>query len=103
MTASLKTSLTVNGKAVELNEYAHNYLTNIVVCAVSMLKGYEEINSLTFTFEGDKATLTINGKPIPLVRYPRVALIGTFKGTVSSLKDTGNIETMEIEIRDSKP
>ncbi len=95
------TRLTVNETPVELNEFAHGFVTNIVVCAVSMLKGGQHVRTLIFNLVDDQPHLVINDRAVPLSPFPRDALRGTFKGMVSSLKGISKIESLRIEIRDS--
>lgn len=39
MPAKYETVLKVNDVQIDLNEFAHQFITRIVICAVSMLKG----------------------------------------------------------------
>jgi hypothetical protein len=100
MPDNLETRLTVNETPVELNEFAHGFITNIVVCAVSTLKGGQDIQTLIFKLIDDKPSLVINEKVVPLSPFPRDALRGTFKGMVSSLKGVNKIDSLRIEIKD---
>jgi hypothetical protein len=99
MDVNFKTNLTVNAVNVDLNEFAHGFVTNIVICAVSMLKGGEDVKSLFFTLENHKPNLVINGKTIPLSSFPRDALVGTITGMVSTLKGITHIESISITIK----
>ena len=98
MSAKLETKLIVNNTPVDLNEFAHEYVTRIVVCAVSMLKGGSDVNKLVFDLENNKASLTINDKEVPLSAFPRDALVGTFTGVASSLRGVREINHLQIII-----
>ena len=99
MIADLQTKLLVNETPVDLNEFAHQYVTSIVICAVSLLKGGENVKYLVFNLENQKPKLKINDKVIPLSPFPRDALVGTFTGMVSSLKGVNGIDRLRIEIK----
>jgi hypothetical protein len=99
MPAKLETSLKVNDTPIDLNEFAHNYITQIVICAVSMLKGGQNVSSLAFNLEGKKVSLIINEKPVPLTPFPRDAVIGTFTGMASSLRGVREINKLQIDIK----
>jgi hypothetical protein len=100
MPANLETRLMVNELPVELNEFAHGFITNIVVCAASMLKGGQEIQTLSFALVSDKPSLIVNDKVVPLSPFPRDALRGTFRGMVSSLRGVDKIDSIRIEMKD---
>jgi hypothetical protein len=102
MDVKFETRLFVNNKRVELNEFAHQYVTNIVLCAVSMLKGGEKVNTLAFTLDGGQTGLVINNVSIPLSPFPRDALRGTFSGMASSLRGVNEINNLRIELRQGK-
>ena len=98
MSAKLETKLMVNNTPIELNEFAHDYITRIAICAVSMLKGGADVRSLVFDLEGDKPSLVINEKTVLLSAFPRDALVGTFTGMASSLKGVHEINRLQITI-----
>jgi hypothetical protein len=98
----LKTQLKVNNSPIDLNEFSHEFITRIVICAVAMLKGGTEVKSLIFSLEGDKVSLIVNEKTVPLSAFPRDALIGTFSGMVSSLKGVDRLNranNIQIQIK----
>jgi hypothetical protein len=99
MTLKRETELFVNDQKIDLNEFAHGYVTNIVICAVSMLKGGENVKSLIFKLENRQPKLTINEKVIPLSPFPRDALMGTFTGMASSLKGVSRVDNLRIVIK----
>ena len=99
MTPKRETELFVNDLKIDLNEFAHGYVTNIVICAVSMLKGGENVKSLIFKLEKHQPQLTINENAIPLSPFPRDALTGTFTGMVSSLKGVSRIDNLRIVVK----
>lgn len=99
MTPRREAELWVNDQKVGLNEFAHGFVINIVICAVSMLKGGENVNSLVFNLEKRQPQLIINEKTVPLSPFPRDALVGTFTGMVSSLKGVSSIDNLRIVIK----
>jgi hypothetical protein len=96
MSVKYETTLKVNETAIDLNEFAHEYVTRIVLCAVSMLKGGTDVKELAYTKDGNKTALVINGKPVPLSAFPRDALLGTFTGVASSLRGVNQINKLAI-------
>jgi hypothetical protein len=98
MDAISETKLSVNNVRIELNEFSHQYVTKIVLCAVSMLKGGDQVKTLVFTLEGDKTGLVINDAIVPLSPFPRDALRGTFSGMASSLRGVDKINSLRIEM-----
>jgi len=99
MTPVLSTRIFVNNENVSLNEFAHSYMTKIVICAVSLLKGGQNVEKLSFLLENKAASLTINDRNVPLSPFPHAALIGTFSGMVSSLRGIDKIDKLNIEIK----
>jgi hypothetical protein len=99
MTANFQTKLTINSKPVDLNEFAHGYVTNIVLCAVSMFKGGENVKDLLYTIDGKNSRLVINGKPVILSAFPNSAFFGTVTGMVSSLRGVNIVNTLIIDMK----
>jgi hypothetical protein len=99
MPDKFKTQLTVNDMPVELNEFAHQFITNIVICAVSILKGGEDVKTLNYSIVGSKIDLVINDKRIPLTPFPKAAVTGTITGMVSSLRGVNKIDNLILEIK----
>jgi len=99
MQAKLETKLVVNGIPIELNEVAHKFLTNIMICAVSMLKGGNNVTTLDYSLDGDQVSLIINDQIIPLSPFPRDAVKGTISGMVSSLKGVHKIDSLQVKIQ----
>jgi hypothetical protein len=99
MAAKFETKLIVNNTPIDLNEFAHEYVTRVVICAVSMLKGGADVKSLVFDLEGNKADLVINDKVVPLSAFPKDALVCTFTGVASSLRGVHEINRLQITIQ----
>jgi hypothetical protein len=99
MDSVYETRLLVNAADIDLNEFAHQYLTKIVLCAVSMLKGGTDVKELVYTLEGGKTGLNINSAAIPLSPFPRDALRETFKGVALSLRGVDKIDSLKIEMK----
>jgi hypothetical protein len=99
MPVKYETILKVNEVQIELNEFAHEFITQIVICSVSMLKGGEAVTELVFNLEGNKPSLIINRRTVPLSAVPRDALVGTFTGMVSSLRGVNRVDKLEIELK----
>ncbi len=98
MSDTFKTTLTINNLPIDLNEFAHQFITRIVICAVSMLKGGEDVQTLSYSLAGSKTELRINGQQVPLTPFPKAALNGAITGMVSSLRGVNKIENVTIEI-----
>ena len=102
MNKAFETRLLVNNLPIDLNEFAHQYVTSIVICAVSTLKGGENVETLVYNMDGAQTGLTINGLPVPLSPFPRDALQGTFSGMASSLRGVNKIDSLRIEMEPVK-
>jgi hypothetical protein len=89
--------LQVNKQPVELNRFAEHFLVNVTICAVSSLKGAEEINTLEVHYEGISLTIGVNGKTLPLSEFPHRVITSTLKGLISSLKGIEKIESFTIK------
>jgi hypothetical protein len=98
MDAAFETSLFVNNIKIELNEFAHGYVTQIVLCAVSLLKGGKDVKTLVYSLDGNSSSLTINNLSVPLSPFPRDALRGTFSGMASSLRGVDKVNSLRIEM-----
>ena len=97
--SELKTTLTVNDKAIELTEYPEEFLTQTVLAAVATLKKVDEIKDLEVSFSNAKTTVTVNGKTIPLGPFPATVIAATFCGLVSALKGVDQeLESFKIKI-----
>jgi hypothetical protein len=99
MPIKYESELRVNDLQIDLNEFAHEYVTRIVLCAVSMLKGGADVKELSFNLEGNKPDLVINHKTVPLSAFPRDALVGTFTGMVSSLRGVDKVKRLQIRMK----
>jgi hypothetical protein len=99
MAVNFKTKLTINSNPVDLNEFAHNYVTRIVLCAVSMFKGGENVKELYYSIKGQESELVINDIPVVLGSFTKPALFGTVTGMVSSLRGVNKVDTLKIEIK----
>jgi hypothetical protein len=99
MADNFQTKLMINSRPIALNEFAHGYVTRIVICAVSMFKGGENVKELIYTIDGKESDLIINGKHISLSPFPNGALFGTISGMVSALRGVNQLNTLKIEIK----
>jgi hypothetical protein len=94
-----QTKLTINSKSIDLNEFAHGYITGMVICAVSMFRGGEDVKELVYDIEGKKSNLVINGKQVILSQFPNDAFWGTVTGMVSALRGGNKVDTLKLEIQ----
>jgi hypothetical protein len=94
-----QTKLIINFKPIDLNEFAHEYVTRMVICAVSTFKGGENVKDLLYIIEGKKSDLVINGNPVVLTAFPKDAFFGTVIGMVSALRGGNNVDTLKLEIK----
>ena len=99
MTVKYETILKVNDVQIDLNEFAHEFITRIVICAVSMLKGGSDVKELVYTMEGNKTALVINNIAVPLSAFPRDALVHAFTGMASSLRGVNQVNKLNIEMK----
>jgi hypothetical protein len=93
-----QTKLTINSKSIDLNEFAHEYVTDVVICAVSKFRGGENVKELVYDIEGKKSNLIINGKQVILTPFPNDAFWGTVTGMVSALRGGSKVDTLKLEI-----
>ena len=99
MTKNLETTLIVNTKTIELSPFPADFLTNVVLAAVSSLKGGEVITSLELYLKEDEVQITVNGKPLIIIAFPNDVIVNTLTGLVSTLKGVEKIETIQITIK----
>jgi len=99
MEKNLGAELTVNNISTELNPFVEEFLTRIVVGAVSCLKGAEDIGNLELYLEQGDVKLVVNGNEIPLTPFPRDVITNTIIGLVSSLKGVGKIDRLKISVK----
>jgi len=99
MDKNLGSTLEVNGASVEINHFVDQFLTRIVVGAVSSLKGGEDMHRGELFLEGGNLTINVNGDELPLTPFPEDIITNTITGLVSSLKGIGKIDSLKIKIR----
>jgi len=99
MDKNLGAELAVNNVSVELNPFAEQLLTQIVVGAVSSLKGAENIRDLELYLERGDVKLFVNGSELPLTPFPSDIIANTITGLVSSLKGVGKIDSLKINVK----
>jgi hypothetical protein len=98
MEMNLKTELEVNNVPVELNPFVHEFLTRIVVGAVSSLKGTGDIQNLEMHVERNEVKIVVNGNELPLTLFPKEIIKSTIIGLVSPLKAVDKVDSLKINI-----
>jgi len=99
MEKNLKAELEVNNVSTELNPFVEEFLTRIVVGAVSCLKGAENIRDLELYLEGGDVKIVVNGNELPLTPFPTDIITNTITGLVSSLKGVDKIDSLRVKVR----
>lgn len=99
MESKLGTQLEVNNQSMELNPFVAEFLTRIVVGAVSSLKGAESIQNLELQLEQGNVKLSVNGNELHLTPFPKEIITNTVMGLVSSLKGVDKIDSVKINLR----
>ena len=99
MEKNLKAELDINNVSVELNPFVEEFLTRIVVGAVSSLKGTENIRDLELYLEGGDVKIVVNGNELPLTPFPTDIITNTITGLVSSLKGVDKIDNLKVKVR----
>jgi len=99
MDKNLGAELEVNNVSIELNPFAEQFLTRIVVGAVSCLKGAENIRDLELYLERGDVKLVVNGNELPLTPFPTDIINNTITGLVSSLKGVDKIDSLRVTVR----
>ena len=93
-----RTVLNVNEREISLNEYARKYLTNVVICAVSMLKGGQNVVTLHYVINSGESNLIINDQKIEMIPFLTNALKGIVSGITAALKGVEEIDTLTLDI-----
>jgi len=99
MGKNLKAELEVNNVSVELNPFVEEFLTRIVVGAVSSLKGAENIQELELYLERGDVKIVVNGNELPLTPFPADIIANTITGLVSSLEGVDKIDNLRVKVR----
>ena len=99
MPAEIEITLTVNDSPIELNEFAEQYLVNVVIGAVSTLRGFEVVYSMDISLKGEEVRVILNGNELSLTPFPNDIIAGTLTGMVSSLRGVDRIVSLRIELQ----
>jgi len=99
MGKNLKAELEVNNVSVELNPFVEEFLTRIVVGAVSSLKGAENIQELELYLERGDVKIVVNGNELPLTPFPADIITNAITGLVSSLEGVDKIDNLRVKVR----
>jgi len=99
MENNLKAELEVNNVSVELNPFVEEFLTRIVVGAVSSLKGAENIQELELYLERGDVKIVVNGNELPLTPFPADIIANTITGLVFSLEGVDKIDNLRVKVR----
>jgi hypothetical protein len=83
-----RSSLTVNGKDVELSGFPEKYLRKTICGAASSLENVGDIENLDMTLSFGKVKLSVNNNDIALKPFPKLIIANTVIGIVSTLKGT---------------
>ena len=81
-----------------MNRFVEEFLSHTTVGAVTSLRGAENIRKLEIHQKKGNVEITVNGSQIPLTPFPNDIISNTLSGLVSSLRDVGDIESMDISV-----
>jgi hypothetical protein len=100
MEKKYKAHLSVNGNAIEVNEFTEEFLARVTVGAVTTLKGVEYIRTIDVNQDRGDVVVKVNGEEIELTPFPNDVIANTLKGLVSTLKgiDKGNINKIDVKV-----
>jgi len=81
-----------------MNRFVEEFLSHTTVGAVTSLRGAENIRKLEIHQKKGNVEITVNSSQIPLTPFPNDIISNTLSGLVSSLRDVGDIESIDISV-----
>ena len=99
MTITYETELIINDKPMELTEFPADFLTNVVLAAVSSLQGGDDVKTLELSQSEGTTRIVANGQTLTLSPFPHGAITNTINGLLQTLKGVKEIQTLSIKIK----
>ena len=91
--------LLVNDEEIDLTPFPAEFLTNVVIAAVSSLKDVDDIENLELYVDGGNTKIVVNNEIIPITAFPNDYVANTINGLLSTLRGVDNIKTAKIDIK----
>jgi len=96
--ASKKVELSVNYVPVNIEDFVQQFIASVITGILGALKGYREEKDIRLSIDDDVVDITLDSDVIQLNPFVNTFVRNTVIGMVSSLKDVGQIERLEIII-----
>jgi hypothetical protein len=96
--ASKKVKLFVNHVPVDIEDFVQQFIEAVIKGILGALKGYREAQDIRLSIDGDTVDITVDSDVIQVNPFVSAFVRNTVIGMVSSLKDVGQIERLEIII-----
>lgn len=100
MEKNYKSTLQVNNRSIDLNEFVEQFLARVTVGAVTTLKGVDYLKKIEVTQDKGEVKVMVNGDDIRLTAFPNDVIANTLAGLVSTLKgvDKSNIKNIHVVV-----
>ena len=99
MAKNYDTKLLVNNEPIELTPFPAEFLSSVVIAAVSSLKDVDDIKTLELYEDEGNAKIVVNGERITLTTFPNDYVTNTINGLLSTLRGVETIKTVKIDIK----
>ena len=99
MAKNYNTNLLVNDEEIDLTQFPEEFLTNVVIAAVSSLKDVDDIETLELYEDEGKTKIVVNGEKVTLATFPNDYITNTVNGLLSTLRGVDTIKTVKIDIK----
>jgi len=93
-----KANLRVNKISIEMKAYVEELVARTVIGLVTPLRGAENMKSLEVCLEKGTVKITVDGNELTITEFPNDIIANTITALVSSLKDVGDVDTVEINV-----
>ncbi len=97
---SPRVGLRVNDEPVPIDSFVQEFIGNVVIAMLGVLKGAETMSGIKLAVKGEVVDISVNGSPVPVNPFVSKFVGSTILAMVSSLKGVGEIEELEIGITD---
>ena len=93
-----KANLRVNKISIEMKAYVEELVARTVIGMVTPLRGAENMKNLKVYLEKGNVKITVDGNELTITEFPNDIIANTITALVSSLKDVGDVDTVEIKV-----
>ena len=99
MTKNYDIELVVNNESIGLTPFPAEFLSNIVLAAVSSLKDVDDIKTLELYEDDGNTKIVVNGSRITLTTFSNDYVTNTINGLLSTLRGVETIKSARIDIK----